>query len=80
MNTIEFSKKRLIYSPDKKTFNAIPFPISQTMSFYSEAVGIREEREISKAGLVWGRNKLDIPIPTFLDVYKEHLVAPFFVF
>ena len=29
---------------------------------------------------MWGKNKLDIPIPTFFDVYKEHLVAPFFVF
>jgi manganese-transporting P-type ATPase len=29
---------------------------------------------------VWGPNKLDIPIPTFFDIYKEHLVAPFFVF
>ena len=23
---------------------------------------------------------MDIPIPKFLDLYKEHLVAPFFVF
>jgi cation-transporting ATPase 13A1 len=29
---------------------------------------------------VWGPNKIDIPIPKFFDVYKEHLVAPFFVF
>ena len=30
--------------------------------------------------MVWGSNKIDIPIPKFFDVYKEHLVAPFFVF
>jgi cation-transporting ATPase 13A1 len=23
---------------------------------------------------------MDVPIPNFFDVYKEHLVAPFFVF
>ena len=24
--------------------------------------------------------RLDIPLPTFLELYKEHAVAPFFVF
>ena len=23
---------------------------------------------------------MDVPIPSFFDIYKEHLVAPFFVF
>ena len=30
--------------------------------------------------MVWGNNKMNIPIPKFLDLYKEHVVAPFFVF
>ena len=30
--------------------------------------------------MVWGNNKMNIPIPGFLDLYKEHVVAPFFVF
>jgi cation-transporting ATPase 13A1 len=34
----------------------------------------------SKADLVWGPNKMSVPIPDFLDIYKEHMVAPFFVF
>lgn len=38
------------------------------------------EQEEKKAALVWGQNKIDIPIPKFMDVYQEHLVAPFFVF
>lgn len=29
---------------------------------------------------MWGANKIDVPIPKFFDIYKEHLVAPFFVF
>ena len=41
---------------------------------------MRNENEERKAALVWGPNKIDIPIPKFFDVYKEHLVAPFFVF
>lgn len=29
---------------------------------------------------MWGPNKMSIPIPDFLEIYKEHMVAPFFVF
>ena len=25
-------------------------------------------------------NKMDLPIPTYLDLMKEHVVAPFFIF
>jgi cation-transporting ATPase 13A1 len=30
--------------------------------------------------LAYGPNKMSIPIPEFFDIYKEHMVAPFFVF
>ena len=25
-------------------------------------------------------NRFDIPIPSFMELFKEHLVAPFFIF
>ena len=77
---IELNKKRLLFNADKKTFAPIPFPVNQPIEFYQSAEGIVSELEEKKAGLVWGQNKIDIPIPKFFDVYKEHLVAPFFVF
>jgi len=43
-------------------------------------MGIQDKKEEGKANLVWGNNKMNIPIPKFLDLYKEHVVAPFFVF
>jgi cation-transporting ATPase 13A1 len=69
-----------LYNPDKKNFAPIPFPIQESIGFYRTSEGITNEQEERKAELVWGQNKLDIPIPKFFDVYKEHLVAPFFVF
>jgi hypothetical protein len=41
---------------------------------------MQTDLEEKKADLVWGKNVMDVPIPSFLDIYKEHLVAPFFVF
>lgn len=29
---------------------------------------------------MYGENRFDIPIPTFIELWKEHAVAPFFVF
>ena len=39
-----------------------------------------DKDEEKKAHLVWGNNTMKIPIPTFLELYQEHVVAPFFVF
>lgn len=77
---IEFNKKRLLYNPEKKTFAQIPYPVDASIGFYQNAEGLLSEQEEKKAFLVWGPNKIDIPIPKFMDIYKEHLVAPFFVF
>ncbi len=70
----------MLYSADKKTFLPIPYPIADSIGFYQEAEGIANEADEKKAALVWGPNKIEIPIPKFWDIYKEHLVAPFFVF
>ena len=42
--------------------------------------GIEDDMAQKKADLVYGPNKISIPIPDFITLYKEHLVMPFFVF
>jgi len=73
-------KKRFSFSKDKKTFTSIPYPTKESIEFYQETEGIEDESEVKRADLIWGPNKMHVPIPTFFEVYKEHLVAPFFVF
>ncbi|KAJ4459141.1 ion-transporting P-type ATPase [Paratrimastix pyriformis] len=34
----------------------------------------------SKREMMWGKNEFDIPMPTFWDLFQEHLMAPFFLF
>ena len=36
--------------------------------------------DVSKLKAKFGENKMRIPIPSFFSLYKEHVVAPFFVF
>ena len=73
-------KKKFIFSTDKKMFSQIPYPIKDQIRFYQENEGLKTELELKKADLVWGPNKMSVPIPDFFDIYKEHMVAPFFVF
>ena len=79
-NQIEVQKKKFIYKKDKKTFTQIPYPIEETIEHYQECEGIEDDMDKKKKDLVYGPNKMHIPIPDFIDIYKEHLVMPFFVF
>lgn len=77
---VEGQKKKFSYSKERKTFSRIPYPIDDTINFYQTSQGILDATSIKKADLVWGPNKMHVPIPQFLEIYKEHVVAPFFVF
>jgi len=73
-------KKKFIFNKDKKTFTQIPYPTTETIEHYQYCEGIEDEMAKKKVDLVYGPNKIVIPIPDFLEIYKEHLVMPFFVF
>ena len=77
---VEVHKKKFSYSADRKTFAQIPYPVDDPISFYQECEGIVDKASLNQADLVWGPNKMSVPIPQFLEIYKEHMVAPFFIF
>jgi hypothetical protein len=79
-NQIEIQKKKFIYNKGKKTFTVIPYPIDESIGYYQITEGVEDEKAKNKADLVWGPNKMSVPIPQFFDIYQEHMVAPFFVF
>lgn len=39
-----------------------------------------DNQSAKTARAIWGGNEFDIPLPEFMDLYREHLVAPFFLF
>lgn len=47
---------------------------------YARAVGFTRKPALDAALLAYGRNALEMPVPAFLELLKEQMLAPFFVF
>ncbi|OCK84310.1 hypothetical protein K432DRAFT_422697 [Lepidopterella palustris CBS 459.81] len=79
-----FQKRRFLYDPEKKSFapleyalDAEPKPLLKT---FQQSRGLTSPTEIERLQQHYGDNSFDIPVPTFTELFKEHSVAPFFVF
>lgn len=68
-----FHKSTGKFAPPEFLFDELP-----QLSVYQGHRGLSGDLE--KMTRNYGANKFDIPIPTFMDLFKEHAVAPFFVF
>lgn len=77
-----FQKKKFIFDSDKKTFREVVFPVDAQPQLveYQTSLGLKNSKALLEAERLYGFNSFDIPIPTFLELFKEHAVAPFFVF
>src|SRR5204862_7794828 len=63
-------------------FKPVVFPIdsSPKLQLFQQSRGIASKSLLEHAEKDYGFNRFDIPIPGFQDLFKEHAVAPFFVF
>ncbi|CAH0482113.1 unnamed protein product [Peronospora belbahrii] len=58
----------------------LEFPSSRTLEFYLQNTGVRSMEELQQARKKWGKNDFELPRPKFIELLKEQLAAPFFVF
>ena len=69
---------------DSKTFTTLKFAIDDEpkpdIASFQKAKGITSETEVQKLRQHYGSNTFDIPVPTFTELFRQHAVAPFFVF
>ncbi|KAK9450721.1 uncharacterized protein V1518DRAFT_411526 [Limtongia smithiae] len=74
-----FQKRRFIFDAETKTFSPPVYPIDSVMKIkeFQKCTGNDDIAELRQK---YGDNKFDIPVPTFLELFYEHAVAPFFVF
>lgn len=77
-----FQKRKYIWDEEKKSFKKLDFICDKDVSieFFKEKMGLVSEKEIEFVKQKYGENNFDIPIPPFMELFKEHIVAPLFVF
>ncbi|KAM0200759.1 hypothetical protein ACHAPA_008140 [Fusarium lateritium] len=79
-----FQKRRFLYDTATKSFSTLKYDIDvepkPTIGHFQSSKGVQTQTELSRIEQHYGTNTFDIPVPTFTELFKEHAVAPFFVF
>lgn len=79
-----FQKRRFLYYPDRKCFAPLAYALDVSpkplLKSFQENRGLTSAKKIEEVHNHYGDNTFDIPVPTFVELFKEHAVAPFFVF
>ena len=74
----EFHKKRYIWNGDSKSFRKVSWEPSWTLQQFVDHPGLPDDTSLLLQK--YGNNDLTVPLPTFMELFKTHAVAPFFVF
>lgn len=78
-----FQKRTFEYNPTTAIFEKVLYPSKLPLREYLSAArstnGMSDDDAL-RSLIRFGSNKLEMPAPTFAELYKESLLAPFFVF
>ncbi|KAL8950631.1 MAG: hypothetical protein Q9222_003340 [Ikaeria aurantiellina] len=79
-----FQKRRFLYDHERNSFAPLSYDIDKDprpqIKGFQASKGLTSEKEVDRIQQHYGDNTFDIPVPTFTELWKEHAVAPFFVF
>ena len=79
-----FQKRRFYYDPSKQNFAPLSYAIDTEprplIRTFQESNGLTSAKRVKDTLQHYGTNTFDIPVPTFTELWKEHAVAPFFIF
>lgn len=76
----QFQKKRFLWHPEESVFSSPKFLIDEAPKISNLQDSKGHSGDLTHLRRLYGENSFDIPIPTFLELFKEHAVAPLFVF
>lgn len=74
-----FQQRKFVYDENKNVFAKLQYPESNELEYYSSSRGL-EVAEVESNTRYFDKNEFKITLPTFVELWKEHAVAPFFVF
>lgn len=76
----QFQKKRFLWHSKEEVFRSPRFQIDEApkISDFQDFKG--HSGDLTHLRRLYGENSFDIPVPTFIELFKEHAVAPLFVF
>lgn len=79
-----FQKRRFVYSAARGSFAPLTFILDEEVkpkiAHFQESKGLVTSAKVDEIYKHYGDNTFDIPVPTFTELWKEHAVAPFFIF
>lgn len=75
--TAIFQQKKREYKDGR--FWSLKYPTDLTFGEYLDSCGLTD-KEAHVRQAYYGTNQYQIPIPSFMELMKEHVLAPFFVF
>jgi cation-transporting ATPase 13A1 len=79
-----FQKRKFLYDEAKGSFAPLIYNVDREpkplIESFQSSRGLEKKAEIDRLKQYYGLNIFDIPVPTFTELFKEHAVAPFFVF
>ena len=79
-----FQKRRFLYSEEKGSFAPFSYAIDAekkpALKEFQQSKGLTSAKETEQIQKHYGDNVFDIPVPGFIELWKEHAVAPFFIF
>ncbi|KAK0266807.1 putative cation-transporting ATPase 1 [Friedmanniomyces endolithicus] len=79
-----FQKRRFLLDREKGVFAPLEFKMDEEpkpeVGMYQRSNGLQKKSEVERIQQHYGPNTFDIPVPSFSELFKEHAVAPFFVF
>lgn len=76
----QFQKKRFLLNADEGVFTSPKFVVDESpkIGVFQDCKG--HSGDLTHLKRLYGPNSFDIPVPSFTELFKEHAVAPFFVF
>lgn len=79
-----FQKRRFLYYPERGSFAPLSYVLDADpkppIRFFQQSRGLATKAEVDRIHHHYGDNTFDIPVPSFMELWTEHAVAPFFVF